>query len=134
MLLNHSRCFALREALPLIAAAAVVLLVAAVAGGYWFFGPDSRAPQPTPSWAPAQAGSEDVDVPEASIAVLPFTNLNNNPEEDYYIDGITNDIITDLSHLSGLFVIASNSVFTYKGTPVNVREVGRDLGPQYPQF
>ncbi len=66
-----------------------------------------------------------------SIAVLPFTNMSGDPEQEYFSDGITDDLITDLSKLSGLFVIARNSVFTYKGTAVNVGEVSRKLGVRY---
>jgi TolB-like protein/class 3 adenylate cyclase/cytochrome c-type biogenesis protein CcmH/NrfG len=66
-----------------------------------------------------------------SIAVLPFQNLGGDAKEDYFSDGITNDIITDLSRFSNLFVIASNSVFTYKGKAVDIKEVGRDLGVRY---
>ncbi|UCH22478.1 MAG: tetratricopeptide repeat protein [Deltaproteobacteria bacterium] len=66
-----------------------------------------------------------------SIAVLPFQNLSDDPKQEYFSDGVTNDIITDLSRFSNLFVIASNSVFTYKGKPVNVKEVGRDLDVRY---
>jgi len=66
-----------------------------------------------------------------SIAVLPFTNMSGDPEQEYFSDGITEDLITDLSKLSGLFVIARNSVFTYKGTAVNVGEVSRKLGVRY---
>jgi adenylate cyclase len=66
-----------------------------------------------------------------SIAVLPFKNLSGNPEQDYFGDGITNDIITDLSKFSQLSVIASNTVFTYKGKSVNVKDVSRDLGVRY---
>ena len=63
-----------------------------------------------------------------SIAVLPFDNMSNDPEQEYFSDGITEDIITDLSKISGLFVIARNSVFTYKGRSVNVPEVCAELG------
>ncbi|UCD78689.1 MAG: tetratricopeptide repeat protein [Desulfobacterales bacterium] len=66
-----------------------------------------------------------------SIAVLPFTNLSGDVEQEYFSDGITNDIITDLSKFGNLLVIASNTVFTYKGRPVNVKSVGRDLGVRY---
>src|SRR5262249_15518280 len=66
-----------------------------------------------------------------SIAVLPFTNLSSDPEQEYFSDGITEDLITDLSRLSGLFVIARHSTFTYKGTAVKVQEVSRDLGIRY---
>lgn len=63
-----------------------------------------------------------------SIAVLPFQNMSGDPEQEYFSDGITEDIITDLSKLSGLLVIARNSTFTYKGRAVDVREVGRSFG------
>src|SRR5215510_12889456 len=66
-----------------------------------------------------------------SIAVLPFTNMSGDSEQEYFSDGITEDLITDLSKLSGLFVIARNSVFTYKGTAVDVGEVSRKLGVRY---
>src|SRR5438874_3338749 len=66
-----------------------------------------------------------------SVAVLPFANLSQDPAQEYFSDGVTEDLITGLSKVSGLFVIARNSVFTYKGKPVQVREVGRDLGVRY---
>jgi adenylate cyclase len=66
-----------------------------------------------------------------SIAVLPFTNMSGDPEQEYFSDGITEDLITDLSKLSSLFVIARNSVFTYKGKAVDVGEVSRRLGVRY---
>ena len=66
-----------------------------------------------------------------SIAVLPFVNMNGDPQQDYLSDGITEHLITDLSKISGLFVIASNSAFTYKGRAVKVEQVGRELGVRY---
>ena len=63
-----------------------------------------------------------------SIAVLPFNNMSGDPEQDYFSDGITEDIITDLSKVSGLFVVARHTAFTYKGKPVNVQVVGQQLG------
>jgi adenylate cyclase len=63
-----------------------------------------------------------------SIAVLPFNNMSGDPEQEYFSDGITEDIITDLSKVSGLSVIARHSAFTYKGKAVKVEQVGRDLG------
>jgi adenylate cyclase len=64
----------------------------------------------------------------ASIAVLPFTNMSGDAEQEYFSDGISEDIITDLSKIAGLIVIARNSSFTYKGRSVDVRAVGRELG------
>ena len=66
-----------------------------------------------------------------SIAVLPFANISGDPEQEYFSDGITEDLITDLSKISGLFVIARHSVFTYKGKAVKVQEVGKDLKVRY---
>jgi adenylate cyclase len=66
-----------------------------------------------------------------SIAVLPFQNLSGDEEQEYFSDGITNDIITDLSKFNQLFVIASNTVFTYKGGPVKVKKVSQELGVRY---
>ena len=66
-----------------------------------------------------------------SIAVLPFTNMSGDPKEDYFSDGLTEDIITALSRFKQIFVIARNSTFKYKGRAVDVREVSKDLGVQY---
>jgi adenylate cyclase len=66
-----------------------------------------------------------------SIVVLPFVNMSGDPEQEYFSDGITDDLITDLSSLPELFLIASNSAFTYKGKRANVEEVARQLGVRY---
>ena len=66
-----------------------------------------------------------------SIAVLPFQNMSGDPEQEYFSDGITEDLITDLSKVSGLFVIARNSSFAYKGRSVKVQEIGLDLGVRF---
>ena len=66
-----------------------------------------------------------------SIAVLPFLNLGDDPQQEYLTDGVTEDITTELSRFRSLFVIARNSAFTYKGQPVNVRTVSRELGVRY---
>jgi adenylate cyclase len=63
-----------------------------------------------------------------SIAVLPFTNMSGDPEQEYFSDGISEDVITDLSKIAGLMVISRNSSFTYKGRSVDIRAVGRELG------
>ena len=68
---------------------------------------------------------------QPSIAVLPFVNLSDDPKQDYFSDGLTEDIITGLSKIPRLFVIARNSVFTYKSKPVKIRQVGQELGVQY---
>ncbi|MEN8133563.1 MAG: tetratricopeptide repeat protein [Pseudomonadota bacterium] len=66
-----------------------------------------------------------------SLAVLPFANMSDDPEQEYFSDGLTDDIITDLSLIPGLFVIARNSTFTYKGKSVDVRRLGQEMGVRY---
>jgi adenylate cyclase len=66
-----------------------------------------------------------------SVAVLPFANLSDDPSQEYFADGMTEDLITDLSKISGLFVIARNSSFSYKGQKVKVRQVAEELGVRY---
>jgi len=66
-----------------------------------------------------------------SIVVLPFNNMSGDPEQEYFSDGITEDIITDLSKVSGLFVVARNTAFTYKGKTVNVKQVSQELGVSF---
>ena len=69
--------------------------------------------------------------PRLSIVVLPLANFSDDPEQEYFADGITDDLTTDLSRISGSFVIARNTAFTYKGKPVDVKEIGRELGVRY---
>jgi adenylate cyclase len=80
-------------------------------------------------YRPAPAGLPLPDKP--SIVVLPFVNMSGDPEQEYFSDGMTEDLITKLSKLSRLFVIARNSAFTYKGKAVKVQEVSRDMGVRY---
>ena len=87
--------------------------------------------------APKTATASDVPLPvpaqsdKPSIAILAFNNMSGDPEQEYFSDGISEDIITDLSKVSELNVIARNSSFTYKGKPVDVKQVGRELGVRY---
>src|SRR5271155_3023039 len=90
----------------------------------WRWHPNTAS---APAQAPETANREPTGTP-ASIAVLPFANMSGDPEQEYFTDGISEDIITDLSKLAGLTVIARNSSFTYKGRSVDVRTVGRELG------
>jgi adenylate cyclase len=76
------------------------------------------------------AAAQQPKTATASIAILPFTNMSGDPEQEYFSDGISEDIITDLSKIAGLTVIARNSSFTYKGRSVDIRTVGRELGVQ----
>ncbi len=76
----------------------------------------------------SNAAHPEPKVETRSIAVLPFTNMSGDPEQEYISDGISEDVITDLSKIAGLLVISRNSSFTYKGRSVDIREVGRELG------
>lgn len=82
--------------------------------------------------APASSRTPALRLPDRpSLAVLPFTNMSGDPEQEYFADGITEDIITDCSKISGLFVIARNSTFTFKKQNVDIQEVGRKLGVRH---
>ena len=107
------------------AVAATGLLIIIGGGLAWF--------QPwVPRVEPASIERMAFPLPDKpSIAVLPFTNMSNDAQQEYFVDGMTEDLITDLSKLSGLFVIARNSVFIYKDKPVKVREVAEELGVRY---
>src|SRR6185503_13657590 len=102
-----------------IAAAAAILLLLGAGGwaGWQWLRPQESAGLPLPD--------------KPSVAVLPFANLSQDPAQEYFSDGVTEDLITGLSKVSGLFVIARNSVFTYKGRPVKISDVGRELGVRY---
>jgi len=89
-----------------------------------------RIAPPTQVVAAAQAPAPAVPQ-KPSIAVLPFTNMSGDAEQEYFSDGMTEDLITDLSKVSALFVIARNSSFAYKGRAVKVQEIGRDLGVRF---
>ena len=113
-----------RRSRPVAAAAAVVCFLV-VAGVLWW--------RPwSPDVEPANVGRLAFALPDKpSVAVLPFDNLSDDPQQEYFVDGLTDDLITDLSKISGLFVIARNSTFAYKGTAVTIRQVAEDLGVQY---
>jgi len=105
---------------------AIFTVLALVAAAIWYFYP--RAPEIEP------ASMEKMAYPlpdKPSIAVLPFDNMSGDPEQEYFSDGITEDIITTLSKIGELFVIARNSTFTYKGKPVKVKQVAEELGVRY---
>ena len=99
-----------------LAAVLTALLLLAAAGGWYMLG--GHMPKP------AQAA-------HLSIVVLPFANLSGDPAQDYFADGITENLTTDLSRLSGSFVIARNTAFTFKGKNADAREIGKELGVRY---
>jgi adenylate cyclase len=104
----------------------VVFIVLAVAVGIWQFY------MRRPSVEPASVEKMVYQLPDKpSIAVLPFDNLSEDPKQEYFSDGITEEIISSLSKISKLFVIARNSTFTFKGKPVMVKKVAEELGVRY---
>jgi len=109
---------------PLAAAAALFLLLigGVLAGAYWGLFDTAPAPETLP-----EAGVRT----RASIAVLPFTNLGKDPQQEYFSDGITRDIITDLARFPELTVSNSEEVFAYKGKATDIPEIGRKLGVDY---
>jgi adenylate cyclase len=105
---------------------AIAVLIVAVAAGIWQF--YMRRPTIEP------ASVEKMAYPppdEPSIAVLPFVNMSDDPKQEYFSDGITESIITALSNVRNMFVIARNSTFTYKGKPVKIKQVAEELGVRY---
>jgi TolB-like protein/class 3 adenylate cyclase/Tfp pilus assembly protein PilF len=114
-----------RSAHQLLAAGLLLIAVTLITVRYFpIFLPSAQPPT-----SGTQAALPLPDKP--SIAVLPFTNMSNDPEQDYFSDGITEDITSSLSRISSLFVIARNSAFTYKGKAVKVQDVSREMGVRY---
>jgi TolB-like protein/class 3 adenylate cyclase/cytochrome c-type biogenesis protein CcmH/NrfG len=109
--------------------ASLLLIAGAIIAARYLFLPPSGIQSPASSTQAAPAALPLPDKP--SIAVLPFVNISEDPKQEYFSDGITEDLITDLSKLSGLFVIARHSAFTYKGKAVKVQDVSRELGVRY---
>lgn len=88
--------------------------------------------QPDDAVAAATSGTEGPALPDKpSVAVLPFDNMSNDPEQEFFADGMTEDLITDLSKVSGLFVVARNSSFVFKGKAVDIREAAKQLGVRF---
>jgi len=108
---------------PALAAALALVLLAAGAFGW-------RAGY-APRFMAASVDNRLANAPHLSIVVLPFANLSGDSSQDYFADGITENLTTDLSRLSGAFVIARNTAFTFKGKNVDVREIGKELGARY---
>ena len=84
--------------------------------------------------AKTQVGHETVvapSVPRLSIVVLPFANIGADPEQEYFVDGVTESLTTDLSRMSGSLVIGRNTAFTFKGKAIDLKQIGRELGVRY---
>jgi len=117
-------------------AGAIAVMIAAVS---WWVWPTTRSFQSPPAEVgptretapPASSALKPHGAPRLSIVVLPFANLSGGPEQQYLVDGITEDLTTDLSRIAHMFVISRNTAFTYKDKPVNAKQIGRELGVRY---
>jgi adenylate cyclase len=107
-----------------LGSAAAIAAALVTAGIGWWLWPATRS-SPTP---PAVVGSV---VPRLSIVVLPFANLSNDPEQQYFVDGITEDLTTDLSRIAHMFVISRNTAFTYRDKSIDAKQIGRELGVRF---
>jgi TolB-like protein len=87
-----------------------------------------KSAQPKPAPAPAPEKSAP---PRLSMVVLPFANIGGDPEQEHFVDGVAESLTTDLSRIRGAVVIARNTAFTYKGKPLDVKSIGRDLNVRY---
>ena len=104
--------------------------------GFRFVGAVQEAQRPAiePVWLGGAERRHDAkrrSAPRLSIVVLPFANLSGDPEQDYFVDGVTESLTTDLSRISGSFVIGRNTAFTYKGKAVDLKQIGRELNVRY---
>jgi adenylate cyclase len=104
---------------------AIVALIA-IAGGAWYFLGANR-----PATVTSNAPAARAEAAHLSIVVLPFTNLSGDPSQDYFADGITENLTTDLSRIRNSFVIARNTAFTFKSKNIDTREISKELGVRY---
>jgi adenylate cyclase len=93
--------------------------------------PEAVAALPVLSASPAASISHPAVAPRLSIVVLPFTNLSNDPDQQYFADGITEDLTTDLSRIADMLVISRSTAFTYRNKPVDTKQIGRELNVRY---
>jgi TolB-like protein len=106
---------------------AAALAIAISACWLW---PNAQLPS-TPAMVAATSISQPLIAPRLSIVVLPLANLSNDPGQQYLVDGITDDLTTDLTRISGSFVIARNTAFAYKDKATDAKQIGRELGVRY---
>jgi adenylate cyclase len=119
-----------RSALPALAVGIAALLVVIAAGALYFLGAKGPAVVATSPPTPV-ASSQPTDAKHFSVVVLPFANLSNDPSQNDFADGITENLTTELSRIRNSFVIARNTAFTFKGKSIDAREIGKELGVRY---
>jgi TolB-like protein/class 3 adenylate cyclase len=119
-----------RSTLRSVATALAAVLVIAILA--WWVWPPTRSASTTPAAVAATTSlAQPLAAPRLSIVVLPFTNISNDPDQQYFADGITEDLTTNVSQLRDMFVISRNSAFTYRNKPGNTKQIGRELGVRY---
>src|SRR5215831_16046781 len=99
--------------------------------GIRFIGEVSEDTEPASGILAAPAATEALTAPRLSIVVLPFANLSDDPEQQYFADGVTGDLMTDLSRIPDMLVISRNTAFTYRAKPIDTKQIGRELGVHY---
>ena len=116
---------------PLAAGIAALLVVIALGAWYFLFANRSTTVATSAPAPVAANGVAPVEAARLSLVVLPFANLSNDPNQDYFADGITENLTTDLSRIRGSFVIARNTAFTFKGKAIDAKQIGKELGVRY---
>jgi adenylate cyclase len=119
-----------RRHIARVAMAAAVTSALVIAGGAWLLWPVTK-PSPAAAVAATTTIAQPLHAPRLSIVVLPFTNLGNDPDQQYFADGITEDLTTDLSRIANMLVISRNTAFTYRNKPIDTKQIGRELGVRY---
>jgi adenylate cyclase len=118
-----------------LVAAAIILVVAGIGATTWWawprLSPSATTAQAVPTAIPPAASIDAKPAPRLSIVVLPFANLSNDPQQQYFADGITEDLTTDLSRLRSVLVISHNTAATYRDKHIEAKQIGRELGVRY---
>src|SRR5208283_3254193 len=121
-----------RSSLAPLAFGFTALVVLVAAGDWYFLGANRTAPFVTTTSAPvASNAAAPVEPAHLSIVVLPFTNLSGDASQDYFADGVTDNLTTELSRIRNSFVMARSTAFTFKGKSIDAKEIGKELGVRY---
>jgi adenylate cyclase len=120
-----------RRGIIVLAIASVATALILMVMGWWLWPMTGPAPKAISSGAATTSTAQPLVAPRLSIVVLPFANLSNDPDQQYFADGVAEDLTTDLSRIAHMFVISRNTAFTYRDKPVPARQIGRELGVRY---